>query len=656
MYRLSNGPVNNEDPGVSTVRRLDSMTKQVDADAAATISSAVDTGYEGIERAQFAQTTGNVRGMAAVNDIAAGGQDHKTSSADPRGLDPSAQALVDAIIEGFRAVRAEGTNVWVEMSDAINDIDSEKLEHCRDDIDSLLVFTGLFSAILTSFVTESYAVLSPDPTSTTVVLLYQIALQTSSYTVTPTTSGSTINSTHPYDPLSPPFQPSLTDIRINRLWFISLILNLIVASFGILIKQWLREYKAIDTQYSSLRSRLRIRQFRYPALWRWKVLELVAFLPLLIQAALGLFLLGLCFFTWEVESGIGKATNFLVSAWFFFFLAAAFAPALSSDCPYKFSSSNRFWLYIGPKGQQQQKQQEPTASAPPTQVSVSCRNIPLEEAEVAKDERKELEALTTVDDILIDDGLLVACIPTIVPRSKFSPEEIMQFIRELLKHRLPKVRDIFPEPKTPLVVTDLSALSSRAWEVIRAVIAETLQDHGKPGQSEPWMNEALGILASKVSEQASTTPQSPVASILARYGFRLELIGSGGCAGVPFRDLWAHFKEVLPPECFIDPLQAICAIHQSQYCQPHCEHSTSVQRMKDHCPKTRDQIAEMIHTAEEPMVNDTELPRANRSAFAAQLSPVLRSWHDTVKKRSSDYGRNTEEVLSLLAHAAEVLH
>ena len=88
-----------------------------------------------------------------------------------------------------------------------------------------------------------------------------------------------------------PYSPSLSAVRINTLWFASLVFSLATASFGMSVKQWLREYLVCD--YTSPQARLRIRQHRDPGMRAWKVLELAAMLPLLLQLSLALFFAGL---------------------------------------------------------------------------------------------------------------------------------------------------------------------------------------------------------------------------------------------------------------------------------------------------------------------------------------------------------------------------
>lgn len=171
--------------------------------------------------------------------------------------------------------------------------------------------------MLTAFVVESYTHLQQDPQDVIIGLLQQIATQR--FVFGPGFINSTTASTAP-----PPFEPPLWAIRVNVLWFTSLLLSLSSASFGILVKQWLREYLAID--YAAPRERLHARQYRYPTMEDWKVFEIAAFLPLLLQLSLGLFFLGLCFFTSAVHQSIGRTTAPLVCAWVFLLFTMTIAP------------------------------------------------------------------------------------------------------------------------------------------------------------------------------------------------------------------------------------------------------------------------------------------------------------------------------------------
>ena len=161
-----------------------------------------------------------------------------------------------------------------------------------------------------------------------IYLLERIAAQTTSYTITSMTMNST---THIPDP--PAFAAPEWAVRVNGLWFASLIISLSTASFSMLVKQWLREYLAVE--WTSPQERLRARQYRKPALDKWKVFEIAAILPMLLQVSLGLFFVGLCFFTASIDWRMARASISLVSGWAFFVIATTFLPLCSPRCPYK---------------------------------------------------------------------------------------------------------------------------------------------------------------------------------------------------------------------------------------------------------------------------------------------------------------------------------
>ena len=204
---------------------------------------------------------------------------------------------------------------------------------------------GLYSAVLTAFLIESYKNLQEDPQQTMITLLRQISLQTNNYTIV---AGRLISAVTP-EPTPTPFSAALTDIRVNVCWFSSLVLSLSSASFGMLLQQWLREYLYIDRTVPQ--ERLRIRYFRARGLEVWKLYEIASVLPLILQVSLLLFFVGLCFFTASVHSSIGTATLLLVCAWAAFFGFALLAPLISPRCPYKttfLKSAFRQWrMHVG---------------------------------------------------------------------------------------------------------------------------------------------------------------------------------------------------------------------------------------------------------------------------------------------------------------------
>ena len=87
-----------------------------------------------------------------------------------------------------------------------------------------------------------------------------------------------------------------TIITLNTLSFCSLVLSLAAASIGISVKQWLNQY--IVPQSVVPRQRAQIWHYRRRGLLHWRVPDIITIIPLLLQIALVLFLVGLQILLW----------------------------------------------------------------------------------------------------------------------------------------------------------------------------------------------------------------------------------------------------------------------------------------------------------------------------------------------------------------------
>ena len=156
----------------------------------------------------------------------------------------------------------------------------------------------------------------------TVQILSQIYAQLAGLTL----NGNFINSTIP---TPPPFRRPRFTVPINTLWSLSLIIALITASFGILVKQWFHEYLARDKH--DPKEQLKVHFYRDAGMKRWRVFEIAAFLPLLLQLALLLFFTGLGLFLHDLDPVVGCITTGLMLTWLALFLSMTAMPAFSAQ-------------------------------------------------------------------------------------------------------------------------------------------------------------------------------------------------------------------------------------------------------------------------------------------------------------------------------------
>ncbi|KAJ7808711.1 hypothetical protein B0H14DRAFT_3761073, partial [Mycena olivaceomarginata] len=168
--------------------------------------------------------------------------------------------------------------------------DNDMMIESGNNLDILLVFAGLFSSVLTTFVAQTSQALSTDNTAVSnSILLELVALQCA---LANGTSFESIPSTNTS------FTVALSDVWVNGLWFTSLTLSLAAALLAVLAKQWLRQYSSFIT--GSTRDRALIRQFRYASFDKWGVQLIISLLPMILHLSLFLFMAGLVVFLYSL--------------------------------------------------------------------------------------------------------------------------------------------------------------------------------------------------------------------------------------------------------------------------------------------------------------------------------------------------------------------
>ncbi|KAF9030743.1 hypothetical protein BDZ89DRAFT_1064523, partial [Hymenopellis radicata] len=184
---------------------------------------------------------------------------------------------------------APNARLWRTYVEEAAAFDEVMVGQSREGLDVMLVFAGLFSAVVTSFLVQVSQNLKADFSEMSVLLLYDIA------SIQLSMAGASItNITHLSINPKQKFTPDAIDIWINGLWVVSLTAALVVALAAVLVKQWLHHYVSLPSGTAGLRSH--VRQFRFMGLERWRVRIIIGMLPIVMHISLMLFLSGLCLF------------------------------------------------------------------------------------------------------------------------------------------------------------------------------------------------------------------------------------------------------------------------------------------------------------------------------------------------------------------------
>ncbi|KAJ3766275.1 hypothetical protein FB446DRAFT_758467 [Lentinula raphanica] len=221
--------------------------------------------------------------------------------------------------------------VWRVYLDEAATFDNEMVGELGDSLDVLLLFAGLFSAVVTTFVAQTSQALSVDNVSLSTAYLGEITtILRAGGNVSAISQISTTDTAQ--------FSPTTGDIWVNGLWFTSLTIALSIALFAVLAKEWLRQYMSIGA--GTHQDRTFIRQFRFDGFKAWQVQGIIGVLPVLLHLSLILFLIGLVVFLAPLNVAIAYTTGIITVTVVVLFLAASVLPLYVIQCPYRTTFSD----------------------------------------------------------------------------------------------------------------------------------------------------------------------------------------------------------------------------------------------------------------------------------------------------------------------------
>ncbi|KAG8958406.1 hypothetical protein FRC03_009174 [Tulasnella sp. 419] len=239
--------------------------------------------------------------------------------------------------------------------------DPQVLERWNRDLDSVLIFVsslsslllfkplknpkaGLFSAINTAFIVESYRDLKPSIDSGASDLTNNLLLLILNHMD---------NSTIGRPDLRPPtLSPDPHSLTVNQLFFSSLLCSLISAFGAVLGKQWLNQFTRM-TEGATAEVRGRERQRKWSGLRRWKFETVMEFLPTVLHVSLFFFLIGLIEWLLPLNPAIAYVVLAYSCTGACIYMMTTITAAIYPDSPYQTPTSSylrragKWWKNVG---------------------------------------------------------------------------------------------------------------------------------------------------------------------------------------------------------------------------------------------------------------------------------------------------------------------
>lgn len=205
--------------------------------------------------------------------------------------------------------------IWQLYMRSMRHYDSDLIKDANNTVDVLLVFAGLFSAVLSALIQITYPKLQPDQGDILLAILQETRQP-----------GST---THQK------FEVPLYATRVNFLLFTGLFISIFVALLGILVKQWARSYQRNLESVSSTQLRARVRHYRYVGAKYWGLSGFVALLSISMHIALFISAIGILHFLYATapETGAGAATALAIGTTIF--IVTSLIPVFRPEAPYR---------------------------------------------------------------------------------------------------------------------------------------------------------------------------------------------------------------------------------------------------------------------------------------------------------------------------------
>ncbi|KAJ7479718.1 hypothetical protein FB451DRAFT_1556572 [Mycena latifolia] len=209
------------------------------------------------------------------------------------------QERADRLYEAVAALKPQASPVpdkktvfWKAYMKLADEHDNEFKGKYGADLDTALIFAGLFSAVSSAFIIQ----IEPQLTTTS--------------------------------------EPSRTIVVVQSLLYISLFTTLLAALLTVLGKQWIMHYQEAGSR-GTIEERGLERQRKLDGLRKWKLESVLQMFPMLLQLALFLFSAALSIYLWTVHHGIAIIVLALTSLGFAVYVLQLGSAIISPDSPFQ---------------------------------------------------------------------------------------------------------------------------------------------------------------------------------------------------------------------------------------------------------------------------------------------------------------------------------
>ncbi|KAG8916448.1 hypothetical protein FRC01_003148 [Tulasnella sp. 417] len=245
----------------------------------------------------------------------------------PGHLQASPEQAVEDALKSLRLPPLAQTGEFWKRYDRLADVHDMKLtSNLNGNLDVLLIFAALFSAVNTAFISITMPDLSPSPSDETNALLRLLVLRVDNTTLTPTD-------------LSSPFSPNSASVIVNCLLYASLSCSLLAAVGAMMAKEWLQSFDR-SGQTGLVEEQGKLRQRKFNGFEQWHLEALIKFLPNLVLLSVVLFFIGIGQFLLPINTAVAWTVIAFSCLGVTLAGMAIIAGAIYPMCPYQSAASN----------------------------------------------------------------------------------------------------------------------------------------------------------------------------------------------------------------------------------------------------------------------------------------------------------------------------